>query len=187
VLQETGLISVPIPRFVVPAFSEFNHLLLSKCRRSRMIDIQYPEPAFQIRKQGGRDTIFDPLRKRWLVLTPEEWVRQNIVQYLVRVMHYPSTLIAMEKVIKLGELKKRFDILVYDTQHRPWMMIECKEPGVRLDEQVLHQVLRYHISVAAGYLIITNGTNTFGWEKRGNDLHLIQAFPEWKTGDQADL
>ena len=145
-----------------------------------MIVIDYPDPAFQIKNTGGKDLIFDSLRKRWLVLTPEEWVRQNIVQYLIRVKHYPSALIAMEKMIKLGDLKKRFDILVYDNSHSPWMMIECKEPGVRLDDNVLHQVLRYHISVAAGYLIITNGSTTYGWEKQGNDLKLMQEFPEWQ-------
>ena len=72
------------------------------------------------------------------------------MQYLIQVKKYPATLIAMEKVIRLGELKKRFDILVYDTNHRPWMMIECKAPAIKLDEAVLHQLLRYHISVPTG-------------------------------------
>src|SRR5690349_9864322 len=112
-----------------------------------MLLIQYPEPVFQLKKAGSGELIFDPLRKRWLCLTPEEWVRQNFVQYLVQVKNYPASLIAMEKIIRLGELKKRFDILVYDANHQPWMMVECKAPSVRLDESVLHQLLRYHISV----------------------------------------
>ena len=144
-----------------------------------MIIIEYPAPVFQIKKLNGKDSIFDPLRKRWLILTPEEWVRQNIVQYLLQIKGYPSSLVAMEKMINVGELKKRFDILIYDTNHQPWMMIECKEPGVPLDEMVLHQLLRYHSSVPVSYLVISNGTTTYGWEKQGNDLNLIHEFPTW--------
>jgi hypothetical protein len=144
-----------------------------------MLTIEYPEPAFRIKKQDDKDFIFDPIRKKWLLLTPEEWVRQNFVQYLVQVKKYPVTLIALEKMIMLGELKKRFDILIYDTQHRPWMMIECKSPSVNLDEAVLHQLLRYHISVPTGWLVITNGAYSYGWEKREGELFGVEGLPEW--------
>jgi hypothetical protein len=127
-----------------------------------MLTIQYPEPDFQIKKDEDKDIIFDSLRKKWLSLTPEEWVRQNFVHYLIKVKKYPATLIAIEKMIMLGELKKRFDILVYDTNHQPWMMIECKSPSVQLDETVLQQLLRYHISVPTGFLVITNGEYSYG-------------------------
>lgn len=145
-----------------------------------MLVIHYPEPDFLIKQEAGKDVIFDPLRKRWLILTPEEWVRQNFVQYLIKRKNYPATLIAMEKVIRLGELKKRFDILVYDRNHRPWMMIECKSPSVKLDEAVLNQLLRYHISVQTGYLIITNGDYAYGWEKEHRSLQLIRELPKWQ-------
>jgi hypothetical protein len=144
-----------------------------------MLPILYPEPAFQTKQEQGKDFIFDPIRRKWLLLTPEEWVRQNFVQYLVQVMKYPASLIAMEKMIKLGELKKRFDILVYDKNHRPWMMIECKAPAVNLDETVVHQLLRYHISVPTGFLLITNGDMTYGWEKKGAGLELLKELPGW--------
>jgi hypothetical protein len=148
-----------------------------------MLAIEYPEQRFQIKKDAGKDIIFDPLRKKWLSLTPEEWVRQNFVQYLVQVKKYPATLIAMEKMIRMGELKKRFDILVYDTNHHPWMMIECKAPVIKLDESVLHQLLRYHISVPAGFLVITNGEFSYGWEKKEQALQLIDELPEWMSND----
>ena len=144
-----------------------------------MLSIAYPEPGFQIKKEANKPFIFDSLRKRWLLLTPEEWVRQNFVQYLIQVKKYPAALIAMEKIIKLGELKKRFDILVYDKTHKPWMMIECKSPAIKLDDAVLQQLLRYHISVPTGYLIITNGEISYGWQKELQDLKLIQELPEW--------
>jgi len=146
-----------------------------------MLTITYPEPSFRVKKQGDKDFIFDTIRKKWLLLTPEEWVRQNFVQYLVQVKGYPVTLVALEKMILLGELKKRFDILVYDRQHRPWMMIECKSPSVSLDDAVLHQLLRYHISVPAGLLVITNGEYSYAWEKREGQLEMLDALPEWKV------
>jgi hypothetical protein len=144
-----------------------------------MLSIQFPEPDFRLKKEKEKDFIFDPLRKKWLLLTPEEWVRQNFVQYLVKVKNYPADLIAQEKVLQLGELKKRFDILVYDKHHRPWMMIECKAPEIKLNEGVLQQVLRYHISIPVGFLIITNGATSYGWEKKGMNLHLLEQIPGW--------
>lgn len=146
-----------------------------------MLIIHYPEPSFRIKKQGDKDFIFDAIRKKWLLLTPEEWVRQNFIQYLVQVKKYPVALVALEKMILLGELKKRFDILIYDQQHRPWMMIECKSPSVSLDDTVLHQLLRYHISVPAGLLVITNGEYSYAWEKKEGQLQMINALPEWNS------
>jgi hypothetical protein len=145
-----------------------------------MLPVHYPEPAFRVKKEEGRELIFDPLRKKWLLLTPEEWVRLNFVQYLVQVKQYPIDLIALEKNIRLGELKKRFDILVYDRKHRPWMMIECKAPAVKLDEAVLHQLLRYHISVPVSFLVITNGGFSYAWEKHESKLKMINELPVWQ-------
>src|SRR4051794_39421507 len=99
-----------------------------------MIKIDYPKHPYKIREEAGKEIIFDELRKLWVRLTPEEWVRQNLLQYLLQVKKYPSALIAIEKEMQLGELKKRFDILVYDASHKPWMMIECKAMEVQLNE-----------------------------------------------------
>ncbi len=142
-----------------------------------MVNINYPEPGFRIRQEDGKDLIFDSLRKKWIVLTPEEWVRQNFVQYLLQVKNYPATLIAIEKEINLGELKKRFDILVYDKNHQPWMMIECKAAAIKLDEKVLEQILRYNISIPVNYLIVTNGSRCFGWIRLAGKLDLITEMP----------
>lgn len=141
--------------------------------------INYPEPDFRIKNEDGKEFIFDSLRKKWLILTPEEWVRQNFVQYLLQVKNYPATLIAIEKEIKLGELRKRFDILVYDKNHQPWMMIECKSASIKLDEKVLEQVLRYNISVPVQYLVVTNGNDCFGWIRQHGKLELIDKLPDY--------
>lgn len=145
-----------------------------------MLMIEFPAPAFKTKKENGRDFIFDALRKKWLLLTPEEWVRQNFVQYLLQVKKYPAALIALEKEILLGELKKRFDILVYDTQHQPWMMIECKAMDVMMNDKVVEQVLRYNMSVPVKYLVVTNGNSSYGFERTDGGLIALSELPEHK-------
>ncbi|HKH62466.1 MAG TPA: type I restriction enzyme HsdR N-terminal domain-containing protein [Flavitalea sp.] len=145
-----------------------------------MIKIEYPAYSFRIKKAGNNEVIFDELRKSWLRLTPEEWVRQNFIRYLVLVKKYPASLIAIEKEIWLGELKKRFDILIYDQQHRPWMMIECKEMNVDIDQNVLEQVLRYNIAVPVQYMIITNGIHCMAYEKIEDRLEILQHLPSFE-------
>ena len=145
-----------------------------------MIPVKFPEPTFRLKKENTIEFIFDTIRKQWLVLNDEEWVRQNFIQYLVQTLGYPAAFIALEKEIRLGELIKRFDILVYDPSHVPWMMIECKAPSINLSDAALLQVLRYHISVPVPFLIITNGHYTFGWQKTGIDLKLIEQMPPWR-------
>jgi len=123
-----------------------------------MIKIEYPPYKPRIKKEKESEFIFDEVRKHWVVLAPEEWVRQNFLQYLTRVKKYPASLIAVEKEIKLGDLRKRFDIVVYDRNSKPWMIVECKEMNVPLDKSVLDQVLRYNITLQVPYLVITNGS-----------------------------
>jgi len=144
-----------------------------------MIKINYPEPVFRFKEENGKEMIFDFIRKQWLLLNEEEWVRQNFIQFLVQELKYPIELIAVEKGIQLGELKKRFDILVYDRDHKPWMLIECKAGEITLDEKVLLQVLRYNISMPASFLVITNGHFTYAWEKTNGELKEILQMPLW--------
>ncbi len=141
-----------------------------------MIKVAYPAFDFKIKGEAGKEVIFDEIRKQWVKLTPEEWVRQNTIQYLLQSLHYPASLIAVEKELKLGELKKRFDILVYNQQHQPWLMIECKAVDVALSEAVLQQVLRYNMAIPVAYLFITNGASVFGWDVK-DACKMIDKFP----------
>jgi hypothetical protein len=144
-----------------------------------MIDVRYPEPRFRMKEEGGKRYLFDGLRRSWLLLTPEEWVRQNFVQYLLQELHYPASLIALEKEIRLHDLRKRFDVLVYDKDHRPWMLVECKAPEVPLSPAVLDQVLRYNISVPVHFIVITNGAGTIAWKKEEGRLVELAELPGW--------
>ncbi|MEY4051907.1 MAG: hypothetical protein RIR64_892 [Bacteroidota bacterium] len=140
--------------------------------------LPYPSYPFKIKALKGKDQIFDPFRKSWVVLTPEEWVRQNLLQYLVQILHYPSSLIAVEKEIKLGELSKRFDIVVYKNE-LPWMIIECKEAKVALNEKTMEQILQYQQVLKAQYLFISNGHETLGAKIESGKLQALQNFPDY--------
>lgn len=140
----------------------------------------YPEPDFRMKLENERRYIFDSQRKSWLILTEEEWVRQNFLAYLLKELRYPSSMIAVEKEILLNGLKKRFDILVFDESHRPWMLVECKAPSIELNEKVLQQVLVYNQSVPVSYLVITNGPATVAWMKHDEGLKMLDSLPAWK-------
>jgi hypothetical protein len=144
-----------------------------------MIKLQYPTHPFKLKTETGSETIFDELRKRWIKLTPEEWVRQNFVQYLVQIKKYPASLVAIEKEIYLNELKKRFDVLVYSKQHRPWMMVECKSMEVPISEKILEQMLVYNLALPVQYLVITNGSYCYAAERKGGSLVYLAAIPDW--------
>ncbi len=143
-----------------------------------MIKIDYPLYQPKIKKEPDKEFIFDEVRKQWVMLTPEEWVRQNFLQYLIQVKKYPASLMAVEKEIFLGEVKKRFDIVVYDKNTQPWMLIECKEMNVVLDNAVLSQVLRYNINLQVPYLVITNGSYCYGFISANKQLEEINSLPE---------
>jgi len=142
-----------------------------------MIKINYPSFNFKIKGEASNELIFDEVRKRWVRLTPEEWVRQNMIQYLLQELNYPASLFSIEKEVKLGELRKRCDIIVYKNA-LPWIIIECKEPNVPITEKTLQQILRYHLALPVPYLCLTNGNNVFLFEKKDEQFKEIFSFPE---------
>ena len=144
-----------------------------------MIKIHYPVHEFRMKKENNREMIFDESRKTWLRLTPEELVRQNFIRYLIHTKNYPSSLVALEKKIMVGEMTKRFDILVFSKEHHPWMMVECKSTTVSLNEEVLNQVLRYNIAMPVQYLVITNGTSCMAFKKEHSELLPLEEIPEF--------
>ncbi len=143
-----------------------------------MLQIEYPEYDFRIKEENSSTFIFDGVRRKWVTLTPEEWVRQNFIQYLIQVKNYPSAVIAVEKEIKSGELKKRCDIVVYKSDV-PWVIIECKEPGVVLNDAVIEQILAYNITLQVKILVITNGENNYAIEIHDEGISSLNVLPKW--------
>ena len=145
-----------------------------------MIKIYYPPHPFKIREpERKKEEIWDELRKLWVRLTPEEWVRQNFIQYLLQVKKYPASYIAVERKIKLGELDKRFDLLVFDKSAQPWMLVECKGTEEKLDDRVRWQVLRYNMAIPIKYIVITNGTQCHAFIKGLLDFEEIPVLPAY--------
>lgn len=142
-----------------------------------MIKIEYPSYQPKIKEEAGKELIFDEVRRKWVVLTPEEWVRQNFLQYLIQVKKYPASLIAVEREIAVADTKKRFDIVVYNRNHLPFMIVECKEMNVPLDNKTLDQVLRYNINLQVEYLIITNGSYCFAFSLAGATMQMVDEIP----------
>ena len=105
--------------------------------------------------------ILDPIRKKYVRLTPEEWVRQNFVQYLIHEGKYPAGLIAIEIMSKFNNLKNRIDILVHDRSGNPVMIVECKSPDIKIDDEVFDQIVRYNMGFRVPYLIVTNGMDHY--------------------------
>jgi hypothetical protein len=144
-----------------------------------MLQVVFDKYDFRYRKSEGKEQLFDDLRKKWVRLTPEEWVRQNWIRYLMTMCNYPSALIGIEKKVMLGELEKRFDLLVYDQSHQPWILIECKSPDVALDTKVIDQLLHYHQRLPAAFLMITNGLFSYLWKKEEGRLVEQKTLPVW--------
>jgi hypothetical protein len=145
-----------------------------------MMKIYYPHYPYKIKEEeAGKEYIFDELRRQWVRLTPEEWVRQNFIQYLLQVKKYPSAYIAVERKMQLGEMSKRFDLLVFDKGARPWMMIECKAMGKPLDKTVLWQALHYNLAIPVKYLVVTNGEYCHGYQKGLMDFEEVPVLPAY--------
>jgi hypothetical protein len=145
-----------------------------------MIKLIYPDDKPSIKTKNEKEFIFCVIRKRWFVITPEEWVRQNFLLYLIVKLQYPAALIAVEKQLILSDVKKRFDIVVYkDTL--PYMIVECKEMNVPLSESTISQVLNYNAAIQAPYIVVTNGSYCAGFFKKENKFVEIEELPQFET------
>jgi hypothetical protein len=126
--------------------------------------LHFPEYNFTIKAANkGRPgfKIFDKIRLKYVALTPEEWVRQHLLTFLLEDLNYPKGLISVEKELKLAGLSKRFDALVYDANHRPALLIECKAPLIKLNQSVFDQAARYNLVLRVPYFLVANGFEMF--------------------------
>jgi hypothetical protein len=122
-----------------------------------LLPLQLPPYAFKITDENGQLTLFDEIRKKDIVITPEEWVRQHFVQYLIRQKNYPKTLIKLEGGHKLNGKPKRSDIIVFNPEGEKILLVECKAPSVTIDQKVFDQIARYNIVHKIALLAVTNG------------------------------
>ena len=146
-----------------------------------MLQLPLLDYSLPVKTEHNRPVVFDPVRKIWVALTPEEHVRQLLIRHLTETLLYPLSLIAVEKGLMIGNRRKRFDLVVYDRlAHTPWLLAECKAPDVPLTDAALHQLLDYHNHLQCRYWLITNGMQHFCADAADhNDIRWITDLPAY--------
>ncbi len=148
-----------------------------------MQELNLPRYNFKIRESDKFRQIFDEVRKKFIVLTPEEWVRQHFINYLITHLSYPKSLIKVEFGIKYNQLSKRPDILIYSSTGKPLLIIECKAPKIKLTKSVLEQVSVYNKVIKSPYVIVTNGMQHICWRNifTTNEIDFLQEIPDYHS------
>jgi len=147
-----------------------------------MYKLNLPDFNLNIRKEDGKVWIFDIIRKKYIILTPEEWVRQHFIHYLINHLKYPKSLFRIEGSLTYNKLQKRSDIVIHDREGRPWMLVECKAPNIKLTQKAFNQVAVYNMTIGARFVAVTNGLVQYcfepGMKGEGDHLSLFPEFPE---------
>jgi len=123
--------------------------------------LNFPTYTFRFKNSENKPYIFDEIRKKFVVLQPEEWVRQHCVQYLINEKKYPKSLINVEKELKINNLKKRYDIVIFNSDGSIHLIVECKAPKTTINQNAFDQIARYNLALNATYLMVTNGLNHY--------------------------
>ena len=139
--------------------------------------LNLPELSVKIKSEG--ELIFDPIRKKWLKLTPEEWVRQNLIMYLHQHLHYPLSLMETEKHFKLFNTVKRADIVLNDANLKPIIIVECKSTNIKIDQGVFDQAIRYNMAIDVKYLFISNGLKHFAIKLDPENPVFLDKLPDY--------
>ncbi|KIX22875.1 restriction endonuclease subunit R [Flavobacterium sp. 316] len=126
-----------------------------------MQKLNFPTYSFRFKNSENKPYIFDEIRKKFIVLTPEEWVRQHTIQYLIQEKKYPKSYINVEKLVKVNDINKRYDIVVFNSSGSINLLIECKAPEVTIKQQTFDQIAQYNLVLKAEYLMVTNGLNHY--------------------------
>lgn len=147
-----------------------------------MQQLNFPQYDLSVKRNGDKLQIYDIIRKKWIILTPEEWVRQHVVHFLITEKEFPLSLVAVEKTLKVNQLNKRFDIVVFGQNGLPLVLIECKAPEVKLTENTLHQALRYNSVLQAPFIILSNGMDTYIGQLNFTNMSFsyLNAIPKYK-------
>lgn len=143
------------------------------------MQLNFPTYNFKVKKLENRNYIFDSIRKKYVVLTPEEWVRQHLIMYLTTDCQCPATLIAVEKGLLINGLQKRFDVVVYNKSGKPSLIAECKAPNIAINSAVFSQAAIYNQALKAPVLVVTNGLETISckYNSTFSEYHLFASIP----------
>ena len=148
-----------------------------------MQKLNFPTYPFRFKNSENKRLIFDEIRKKFVVLQPEEWVRQHCVQYLICEKQYPKSLINVEKELKLNDLKKRYDIVIFNSDGSIHLIVECKAPKITIKQNTFDQIARYNLTLNAKYLMVTNGLNHYycTMDFQEKCYQFLNDIPEYKS------
>ncbi len=148
-----------------------------------MEQLNFKTYPFRFKNSENKIAIFDIIRKKFILLTPEEWVRQHVVWFLIEEKKYPKSLVNVEKVITLNGLTKRYDIVVYNKNGSIEILVECKAPSVKIDQTTFDQIARYNMVLNANYLMVTNGLEQYYCQMDyiNKKYSFLKEIPNYKT------
>ena len=148
-----------------------------------MQKLNLPIYSIKLKKEGSKTLIFDPIRKKYIPLTPEEWVRQNFIQFLIEEKNYPASLMAIEMGIDLLNTKKRCDIVLYNTNGLPHMIVECKAPSTKISQDTFDQIARYNMTLKTDLLLVTNGLQHYACmlDHQNRRYHFLKEIPNYSN------
>lgn len=126
-----------------------------------MQKLNFPTYTFRFKNSENKVSIFDEIRKKFVMLTPEEWVRQHVVRFLLEEKKYPKSIVNVEKTLKINGLTKRYDVVVYNPNGSILILVECKAPEIKISQSTFDQIARYNLILKAEYLMVTNGLNHY--------------------------
>jgi predicted type IV restriction endonuclease len=150
-----------------------------------MQKLNFPSYSFRFKNSENKVSIFDAIRKKFIILTPEEWVRQHVVQFLLDEKKYPKSLINVEKVLMVNGLRKRYDIVVFNPNGTIFILIECKAPEVKISQTTFDQIARYNMTLEAEFLMVTNGLNHYFclMDFENEKYEFLKELPNYKVLD----
>ncbi|WP_310381035.1 type I restriction enzyme HsdR N-terminal domain-containing protein [Flavobacterium sp.] len=151
-----------------------------------MQKLNFPSYTFRFKNSENKVAIFDEIRKKFIILTPEEWVRQHVVQFLLQEKKYPKSLINVEKVLKVNGLRKRYDVVVYNPDGSIFVLIECKAPEIKIAQATFDQIARYNMTLKSELLMVTNGLNHYFCQIdfENEKYEFLNELPDYKSNNE---
>ena len=148
-----------------------------------MKQLQFPTYSFRFKNSENKVAIFDEIRKKFIIITPEEWVRQHVVQFLLQDKKYPKSHINVEKLLKINDLNKRYDVVVYNPDGSIFILVECKAPEIKISQHTFDQIARYNMTLNAEYLMVTNGLNHYfcKMDYENEKYDFLSELPEYQS------
>lgn len=151
-----------------------------------MQQLNFPSYSFRFKNSENKVSIFDEIRKKFIILTPEEWVRQHVVRFLLEEKKYPKSLVNVEKVLTINGLRKRYDIVVFNSDGSIFVLVECKAPEIKTSQATFDQIARYNMTLKAEYLMVTNGHNHYFCQMdfENEKYAFLKELPDYKSKNE---